>query len=182
MAPALKDPSFSSRVCRQGPMTVAIVQNFGALPWIHSPNNVYPEGFIDTAAQYIERLSYEAKQSGWKTRQCHQLCRILPVFTKCQSLDLTECGLGDAEIQVLAEGIGNTSLTNLNLWENDIGNAGIEALAQALGSSTLTSLKVANNKFGDVGLEAFRARTRSREVAARSAIVNEALELEDLLN
>lgn len=82
------------------------------------------------------------------------LGRMIASHPSLEILDLDNCGLLDAGVEVLCEGLAtNTTLRHLYLGANGIGPVGAEKLAQILSSETcaLESLFLSTNRIGDEG-------------------------------
>jgi len=90
--------------------------------------------------------------------ECVALRELLSDTTQLKRLELSRHGgLGDDELEVLAEGLAsNSSLTDgvLDLSDNNIGDRGVQALASSLASNgILRELRLSNKNIGDKGVE-----------------------------
>jgi Ran GTPase-activating protein (RanGAP) involved in mRNA processing and transport len=128
-----------------GPVTAEIVASLSMLPALES---VWLDG--ELAIRRVE---------------CVALRELLVNATQLKDLALFGVGLGDDELEVLAEGLAsNSSLANnrklrdLHLCNNNIGDRGVQALASSLASNgTLRELRLSNNNISDKGLEMLAA-------------------------
>ena len=136
-----------------GPVTTEIIKSLTTLPMLE---RVYVWRNEDMA------ISRE---------ECVALRGLLTDATEIKQLYMSQVGLGNTGMKILAEGITcNSFLTDgvLDLSENGIGDQGVQALALSLATNTnLRELRLSDNIFGDVGLEALAdslARNRALRV------------------
>eukprot|EP00985_Skeletonema_marinoi_P007981 scaffold3554_cov83-Skeletonema_marinoi.AAC.3 len=89
--------------------------------------------------------------------ECVALRELLSA-NKLNHLDLSDAGLENEGLRLLAEGLAcSSSLTDgvLDLSHNDIGDTGLQALASSLASNgKVRALLLSHNNFGDKGVEA----------------------------
>jgi Ran GTPase-activating protein (RanGAP) involved in mRNA processing and transport len=90
--------------------------------------------------------------------ECVALRELLMNATELKHLDLSDVGLGDDGLELLAEGLAcNSSLNDgvLDLSNNIIGDRGVQALASSLASNgKLRELILNGNNIGDKGVGA----------------------------
>eukprot|EP00984_Skeletonema_dohrnii_P014715 scaffold6228_cov144-Skeletonema_dohrnii-CCMP3373.AAC.5 len=123
-----------------GPVTAEIVESLTTLPMLGGV------GVLKNGGLAISR------------EECMALRELLLNANKLNYLDLSDVGLGNDGLRLLAEGLAcYSSLADgvLDLSRNDIGDEGLQALASSLASNAkLRELNLCNNNFGDKGLEA----------------------------
>jgi Ran GTPase-activating protein (RanGAP) involved in mRNA processing and transport len=126
-----------------GPVIAEIVAGLSALPALESMY-LWVDGEL-----VIRRV------------ECVALRELLANASQLKRLDLSHCGLGDDELEILAEGLASNSSLNdglLDLSNNNIGDRGVQALASSLASNgMLLELHLSNNIIGDKGLEMLAA-------------------------
>eukprot|EP00984_Skeletonema_dohrnii_P019941 scaffold9636_cov76-Skeletonema_dohrnii-CCMP3373.AAC.2 len=145
-----------------GPVKAEIVSSLVSLPMLE---NIY---VCKNGGMAISR------------EECMALRELLANATEIIRLDLSQVGLGNDGLRLLAEGLAcSSSLADgaLNLSHNNIGDEGLQALASSLASSgKVRELNLSHNNFGDKGLEALadplahNRALRVLSIAANTAI------------
>jgi uncharacterized protein (TIGR02996 family) len=95
-----------------------------------------------------------------------QVRELMPVFSRCRTIDLDECAFGDDGLSRVLDGVAPGRLTGLRLYDAGIGPESAARLAACDKLSNLTALNLSANALTDEGVRALASSPHLRKLTS----------------